>query len=54
MAHKITTKAAQGLYEYDAVRLRLSTGESKVHDISNYIVKGKLWKLLQPKVSQSC
>ena len=43
---KSTTKAAQGLYEYDAVaRLRDShLGESKVLDISNYIVKGKLWE----------
>ena len=42
---KSTTKAAQGLYEYDAVsRLRDSQlGEEKVHDIANYIVKGKLW-----------
>ena len=41
---KSTTKAAQGLYEYDAVsRLRDSQlGEEKVHDIANYIVKGKL------------
>jgi MoxR-like ATPase len=43
---KSTTKAAQGLYEYDAVaRLRDGQlGEAKVHDISNYIVKGKLWE----------
>ena len=43
---KSTTKAAQGLYEYDAVaRLRDSQlGDSNVHDISNYIVKGKLWE----------
>ncbi|MDA1098281.1 MAG: MoxR family ATPase [Proteobacteria bacterium] len=42
---KSTTKAAQGLYEYDAVsRLRDSQlGEEKVKDISNYIVRGKLW-----------
>ena len=42
---KSTTKAQQGLYEYDAVaRLRDSQlGEEKVHDIRNYIVKGKLW-----------
>jgi len=42
---KSTTKAQQGLYEYDAVaRLRDSQlGEDKVHDISNYIKKGKLW-----------
>ena len=42
---KSTTKAQQGLYEYDAVsRLRDSQlGDDKVHDIANYIVKGKLW-----------
>ncbi len=42
---KSTTKAQQGLYEYDAVsRLRDSQlGEARVHDISNYIVRGKLW-----------
>ena len=43
---KSTTKAQQGLYEYDAVsRLRDSQlGGDKVHDISNYIRKGKLWQ----------
>ncbi len=43
---KSTTKAQQGLYEYDAVsRLRDSQlGESKVHDIANYIKPGKLWQ----------
>jgi len=42
---KSTTKAQQGLYEYDAVsRLRDSQlGDARVHDISNYIVRGKLW-----------
>jgi MoxR-like ATPase len=42
---KSTTKAQQGLYEYDAVsRLRDSQlGDDKVHDIANYIIKGKLW-----------
>lgn len=42
---KSTTKAQQGLYEYDAVsRLRDSQlGDDRVHDIGNYIVKGKLW-----------
>ena len=42
---KSTTKAAQGLYEYDAVsRLRDSQlGEERVKDISNYIIRGKLW-----------
>ena len=43
---KSTTKAQQGLYEYDAVsRLRDSQlGDKKVHDINNYIVKGMLWQ----------
>jgi MoxR-like ATPase len=43
---KSTTKAQQGLYEYDAVsRLRDSQlGEDKVHDIGNYIKKGKMWQ----------
>lgn len=43
---KSTTKAQQGLYEYDAVsRLRDSQlGEEKVKDIANYIVQGKLWQ----------
>ena len=43
---KSTTKAAQGLYEYDAVaRLRDGQlGEARVHDIGNYIVRGKLWE----------
>lgn len=43
---KSTTTAQQGLYEYDAVaRLRDSQlGNEKVKDISNYIVKGKLWE----------
>jgi MoxR-like ATPase len=43
---KSTTKAAQGLYEYDAVaRLRDSQlGEARVHDITNYIRKGMLWR----------
>lgn len=43
---KSTTKAQQGLYEYDAVsRLRDSQlGEEKVHDISNYIIPGKIWE----------
>ncbi|MGE4616387.1 MAG: MoxR family ATPase, partial [Gammaproteobacteria bacterium] len=46
---KSTMKAAQGLYEYDAVaRLRDSQlGEEAVHDISNYIVKGKLWEAFE-------
>lgn len=42
---KSTTKAQQGLYEYDAVaRLRDSQlGDERVHDIKNYIKRGKLW-----------
>lgn len=49
---KSTTKAQQGLYEYDAVaRLRDSQlGEEKVHDISNYIVRGKLWEAFESEV----
>ncbi len=43
---KSTTRAAQGLYEYDAVsRLRDSQlGDGKVHDVSAYIKRGKLWE----------
>ncbi|UWQ98182.1 MoxR family ATPase [Rhodobacteraceae bacterium S2214] len=43
---KSTTKAQQGLYEYDAVsRLRDSQlGDEKVNDVSNYIRRGKLWQ----------
>ena len=43
---KSTTKAQQGLYEYDAVsRLRDSQlGSEKVHDVANYIRRGKLWE----------
>ena len=42
---KSTTKAHQGLYEYDAVaRLRDGQlGDARVHDIKNYIKRGKLW-----------
>jgi len=42
---KSTTRAQQGLYEYDAVsRLRDGQlGDARVHDIANYIVRGKLW-----------
>ena len=51
-AIKSTTKAQQGLYEYDAVsRLRDSQlGDDRVHDISNYIVKGKLWECFESDV----
>src|SRR3954463_12332195 len=43
---KSTTKAQQGLYEYDAVsRLRDSQlGDARVHDIRNYIRRGRLWE----------
>lgn len=46
---KSTTRAQQGLYEYDAVsRLRDSQlGDERVHDISNYIRKGKLWQAFE-------
>ena len=49
---KSTTKAQQGLYEYDAVaRLRDSQlGEEKVHDIANYIVRGPLWEAFEQDV----
>ena len=49
---KSTSKAQQGLYEYDAVsRLRDSQlGEARVHDIANYIVKGKLWEAFESQV----
>ncbi|MEK9596976.1 MAG: MoxR family ATPase [Rhodospirillaceae bacterium] len=46
---KSTTKAQQGLYEYDAVsRLRDSQlGDDKVHDIGNYIIRGKMWEAFE-------
>jgi MoxR-like ATPase len=46
---KSTTRAAQGLYEYDAVsRLRDSQlGDERVHDVRNYIRKGKLWQAFE-------
>ena len=46
---KSTTKALQGLYEYDAVsRLRDSQlGDERVHDIINYIRKGKIWQAFE-------
>mgnify|MGYP002717120815 FL=1 len=46
---KSTTRAQQGLYEYDAVsRLRDSQlGDGRVHDIANYIRKGKLWQAFE-------
>ncbi|MGN6318468.1 AAA family ATPase, partial [Trinickia sp.] len=49
---KSTTKAQQGLYEYDAVsRLRDSQlGDARVQDIANYIVKGVLWQAFESDV----
>jgi MoxR-like ATPase len=49
---KSTSKAQQGLYEYDAVsRLRDSQlGDAKVKDISNYILRGKLWEAFESEV----
>ncbi len=46
---KSTTKAQQGLYEYDAVsRLRDSQlGDKRVNDVANYIRKGKLWQAFE-------
>ena len=46
---KSTSKAQQGLYEYDAVsRLRDSQlGDARVHDIANYILKGSLWEAFE-------
>ena len=49
---KSTSKAQQGLYEYDAVsRLRDSQlGDERVHDIRNYILKGRLWEAFESEV----
>ena len=49
---KSTTKAARGLYEYDAVaRLRDSQlGDNRVNDIRHYILKGKLWEAFESPV----
>ncbi|MDA9108807.1 MoxR family ATPase [Woeseiaceae bacterium] len=49
---KSTTKAQQGMYDYDAVaRLRDSQlGDDRVHDIANYIVKGKVWEAFDSEV----
>ena len=49
---KSTTKAQQGLYEYDAVtRLRDSQlGDERVKDVANYIKKGKLWEAFESPV----
>jgi MoxR-like ATPase len=50
--HVKSTSKAQGLYEYDAVsRLRDSQlGEARVHEIGNYIVRGKLWEAFDADV----
>ena len=49
---KSTSKAQQGLYEYDAVsRLRDSQlGDARVHDIANYILKGSLWQAFESDI----
>jgi MoxR-like ATPase len=49
---KSTTRAQQGLYEYDAVaRLRDSQlGDARVHDIANYILRGKVWEAFDSDV----
>jgi MoxR-like ATPase len=49
---KSTTKAQQGLYDYDAVaRLRDSQlGDDRVHDIANYIVRGRIWEAFESEV----
>ena len=49
---KSTTKAQQGLYDYDAVaRLRDSQlGDDRVHDIANYIIHGKVWEAFESEV----
>ena len=49
---KSTTKAQQGLYDYDAVaRLRDSQlGDDRVHDIANYIVRGKIWEAFESEL----
>jgi MoxR-like ATPase len=49
---KSTSKAQQGLYEYDAVsRLRDSQlGDARVHEIRNYILKGRLWEAFESQV----
>ncbi len=53
---KSTTKAHQGLYEYDAVaRLRDGQlGDERARDIRNYIKKGKLWEAFTAPVRLSC
>ena len=53
---KSTTKAQQGLYEYDAVsRLRDSQlGDARVKDIANYIKRGKLWDAFTRSTCAPC
>ena len=53
---KSTTKAQQGLYEYDAVsRLRDGQlGDERVRDIANYIVPGKLWEAFESRTPRRC
>ena len=53
---KSTTRAQQGLYEYDAVsRLRDSQlGDPRVSDISNYIRRGKLWEAFARRSGRFC
>ena len=53
---KSTTKAQQGLYEYDAItRLRDSQlGDERVKDVKNYINKGKLWEALSKTSAWCC
>ena len=53
---KSSTKAQQGLYEYDAVaRLRDGQlGDPRVSDIANYIRKGKLWEAFTSPVAARC
>ncbi len=50
---KSTTRAQQGLYEYDAVsRLRDSQlGDERVHDIRNYIIRGKMWEAFDADIA---
>ena len=53
---KSTTKAQQGLYDYDAVaRLRDSQlGDDRVHDIANYILRGTVWEAFESEVQPCC
>jgi hypothetical protein len=53
---KSTTKAHQGLYEYDAVsRLRDSQlGDERVNDVANYIRRGKLWEAFAGDKKRCC